>query len=135
MSYYINPVESDCCVYLSYEGKLSPEEVAATQCEVAELLQTMSWRRMVVDVTHVRSDRTPWELFDAARGIGRRPHYARVALVVRPEQVRSVQLIEKAARKDGLFLTYFIDADKAAAWVKQINFPRRTIGCTRSVTA
>lgn len=135
MSYYINPVEPDRCVYLSYEGKISPEEVAATHCEVDGLLQTRSWKKMVVDVTQVRSERTPWELFDAARSVGRRPHYARVALVVRPEQIRSVQLIEKAARKDGVFLTYFIDPDKAAAWVKQINFPRRTIGCTRSLTA
>jgi hypothetical protein len=127
MPHFINPDESDCCIFLSFEGELSPVEIAATHCEVDGLLQTKSWKRLIVDVTQVRSDRTPWELFDAARSMARRPRYARVGLVVRPEQVHSVRLIEKTARKDGVFLTYFVDPDKAVAWVKQVNFPGRRI--------
>jgi hypothetical protein len=42
-----------------------------------------------------------------------------VALVVRPEQERHARLVQEVARRGRVFLTYFLDAGKAALWVKQ----------------
>jgi hypothetical protein len=44
---------------------------------------------------------------------------ARVALLVRPEQIRHANLIEKVARKAGVFLSYFLDPGKAALWIQR----------------
>jgi hypothetical protein len=84
----------------------------------------------MVDVTRLQSVPTALQLFDFAKGFaGQIPSNTRVALVVRPEQVRQANLVEKITRKDGVFLTYFLDPDKAALWVKQTSAPsRRKLG-------
>lgn len=53
------------------------------------------------------------------------PRGSRVALVILPEQERPARFAEKAARSQGVFLTYFLDPDKAAQWLKQDTPKRR----------
>jgi hypothetical protein len=119
MSYFINPVEEEQCVFLTYEGEMPPIEALAVRYEVSGLLAANSWNRIVVDVTGLRSVPGALELFEFARGLSSDlPPGARAALVVRPDQVRHAKLVENIARRDGVFLTFFSDPDEATAWVK-----------------
>lgn len=120
MSYFINPVEAEQCVFLSYEGDLPPIELAAARYEANGVLGTNRWKRIVVDVTQLQSIPSAQELFEFARGLSSDvPRGTRVALVIRPEQARQARLVEKTARSEGVFLTYFLDPEKAGLWVKQ----------------
>ena len=126
MAFFINPVEAEQCVFLSYEGEMPPREFASARYEAQGLLKTRRWSRIVVDVTQLQSVPTPPQLFDFAKGLAvQAPRDARVALVIRPEQVRQANLVEKVARKDGVFLTYFLDPDRAVHWVKRTKDLRR----------
>ena len=116
MAYFINPVEAERCVFLSYEGEMPPCELAAARYEAQGLLKTRSWFRMVVDITQMQSVPTPPQLYDFAKGLAVQvPRDARVALVVRPEQVKRASLVEKVAREDGVFLPYFSQSGKGEA--------------------
>ena len=126
MSYFINPVGEDRCVFLSYEGEMPAVELSAARHETDAMLDQRQWHRLVVDITQLQTvPRTP-ELIDFAGGLSSTVSRARrVALVVRPEQERLARLLQKFARRGRLFLTYFLDPDKANLWVKQS--PRRQI--------
>lgn len=118
MSYFINPAEEERCVFLTYEGEITADEAAAARSEVNAVLVAKQWNRIVVDVTEWRSVPTALELFEAARKLS--SSFAvktRIALVVRPDQAKHARLIEKVARNDSVFLTYFLDPEKAMAWV------------------
>ena len=119
MSYFINSVEEDQCVVLSYEGEMPPLEASAARYEATGVLDQRRWKRMVVDVTQLRSIPTRVQLFDFARSLSSRASpRMRVALVVRPEQAPQAKLVEKVARNDRVFLTYFLDPEQATAWIK-----------------
>jgi hypothetical protein len=47
------------------------------------------------------------------------PPSTRIALVVRPDQLKDAKLVENVARIEGVLLTHFLDPDMAAFWVKQ----------------
>ena len=129
MAFSIRPIEEDQCVRLSYEGEMPPEEIAAARYEAQGLLKARCWSRIMVDLTELRSVPTAPQLFDFAKGFaGQMPPDARVALVVRPEQVRHANLIEKVARKDGVFLSYFVDPGKATLWMQRSQALRRRLG-------
>ena len=120
MSYFINPVREDRCVFLSYEGEMPAVELSASRYEADAVLEQHRWHRLVVDVTQLQSVPTALELLDYASGLSSNLSRARrVALVVRPEQERLARLVQKVARRGRVFLTYFLDPDKAALWVKQ----------------
>ena len=120
MSYFINPVEEDRCVFLSYEGRLPAAELSTARNAADGVLNERHWRRMVVDVTQLQSVPAWPELFDWAHGLSRDvAQPTRVALVIRPEQMRRAKSVEKIARNRRVFLTYFLDPEKATAWVKQ----------------
>ena len=55
MSYFINPVEEEQCVFLTYEGEMPPVEVVAVRYETTGLLAAKHWNRMVADFTELRS--------------------------------------------------------------------------------
>jgi hypothetical protein len=129
MAYFIKPIEEERCVSLSYEGELPPREIAAARYEAHGLLNARRWSRIMVDLTQLRSVPTSPQLFDFAKGFaGQIPPDARVALVVRPEQVRQANLVEKVARRDGMFLSYFVDPGKAALWMQRSQAVRRKLG-------
>ena len=120
MTCSIQPIEEERCVCLSYEGEISPREIAAARYEAQALLNARGWSRVVVDLTRLQSIPTSPHLFDFAKGFaGPLPPDARIALVVCPEQVRNAKVIEKVARKSGVFLSYFIDPRKAALWMQR----------------
>ena len=128
MAYLIKPIEEERCVSLSYEGEIPPREIAAARYEAQGLLNARGWSRMMLDLTQLRSVPTASQLFDFAKGFsGHVPPDARVALVVRPEQVRDANLVEKVARKDGVFLSYFVDPEKAALWMQRSQTFRRRL--------
>ena len=127
MAYFIQPIEEERCVSLSYEGEIPPREIAA-RCEAHGMLNARRWSRIMVDLTRLRSVPTSRQLFDFAKGFASQiPSDARVALVVRPEQVRDANLVEKVARKDGVFLSFFVDPGKAALWMQRSQPFRRKL--------
>ncbi len=120
MSYFVNPVEEDQCVFLSYEGEMPAPELAAARREANAALDQRHWNRMVVDVTQLRSVPTAMELFSLARELSREAsRWVRVALIVRPEQASRANLVQKIARNGRVFLTYFFDPERATGWVKR----------------
>ena len=109
MSYFINPVEEEKCVFLTH----------AARQEVGDLLAARQWNRMVVDITTLRSVPKAVELFALGGALAQgTPRNARIALVVRPDQARHARLVETVARNGGALLTFFTDAGKAEAWVR-----------------
>jgi hypothetical protein len=95
-------------------------ELSAARYEANAVLDQHRWHRLVVDVTQLQSVPTALELFDFAGGLSSSISRAkRVALVVRPEQERHARLVQEVARRGRVFLTYFLDPDKAVLWVKQ----------------
>lgn len=58
-------------------------------------------------------------LFHASGSSSNLSRARRVALEVRPEQECHAGLVQKVARRGRVFLTYFLDPDKAALSVKQ----------------
>ena len=91
------------------------------------VLVAKRWNRVLVDVTQWRSIPTALELFEFAKGLSSGLKLkVRVAFVVRPDQAKHARLIEKVARNDSVFLTYFHDVEKATFWV-QGSLPRHDL--------
>jgi len=108
-------------------------EAAAARLAVIDLSVSQRPERLVIDATAIEALPKPSRLFDFVKWFARSlPHKARVALVVRPDQIRHARLIERAARKAGAFLTYFIDRDKAQRWVQGPTFTRHYFSSTGS---
>ena len=119
MSYFINPIKEEECVFLTYEGDLSLIEIIAARYEANALLARKRWKRIVLDITELQSLLTAQELFEVAKGLSEDlPRNARIALVVRPEQEGHAKLIESAARNEGVVLGFFFDVEQATTWVK-----------------
>lgn len=120
MSYFINPVKEDQCVFVAYEGRMTLVEFMAARHEANELLSVKRWNRVVVNIVELRSAPMTLELIDLASDLSSDlPPSTRVALVVRPDQVKNAILVERVAQIEEVFLTFFLDPDKAALWVKQ----------------
>jgi len=114
-------------VFLTYLGKMPSIEAVAVRYEAGGLLAARHWHRIVVDVTRLPSIPTAMDLFKLANGLSADlPPGARVALVVRPEQASHAKIVESVARANGVHLTFFLDAEKAAAWVQGVRHHRRT---------
>jgi len=119
VSYFINLVEEERCLSLTFEGEMPSIETAAARQEVAELLAARRWNRIIVDITAMRSVPKAVELFDLGGALSRSmPRSPWIALVGRSDQVKHARLLETVARNGGAFLTFFIDAEKAEAWVR-----------------
>ena len=92
---------------------------------VWQLLASHRPTRLLIDGTAIESMPDPSRLFEVVKWFARSlPRAARVALVVRPDEVRHARLIERVARNAGAFLTYFTDRQKAERWVRGPVFPR-----------
>src|SRR5208337_3833052 len=126
MSYFINPFKEDQCVFVTYEGKMTLVEIMAARYEANELLSVKRWNRIVVNIAELRSTPTTLELIDLASDLSSDlPRSTRIALVVRPDQVKYAELAERVARIEGMLLTSFFDAEAATAWVKGSHFHQR----------
>jgi hypothetical protein len=132
MSYFLNPVEEKECVFLTCEGIIPDAKTEVVLAALRALLVWKQWHRIVVDLTAMRSSNPGDPLnigISLLRGVLRG---ARVALIVRPDQAMRARLLEKTARHDGVFLAFFLDADKAEAWV-QNDTPKRTHDLTTCI--
>lgn len=119
MSCFINPVMEDRCVYLNYEGTLSPIEIMAARYEASATLAKKRWNRIVVDISRLKSELTDRALFEMSSSISLElSRSVRVAVVTGPEQAVHTKFLRNVARNDGVFLTSFSNAEEAAAWVK-----------------
>jgi hypothetical protein len=120
MPYSINPVKADQCVFVTYEGKLTPVEIMAARYEASALLAKKRWKQIVVNIARLQSTPTTMELIHLASDLSSDlPPGTRIALVVRPDQVKDAKLVERVARIEGVFLTHFPEPDQAVLWVKQ----------------
>lgn len=120
MSHFINPVKEDKCVFLTYEGEMTLVELMAARREANELLSVKRWNRMVMNIAALRFTPMTLELIDLACDLSSDlPPNTRIALVVRSDQVKDAKLVERVAQIERVFLAYFLDADKAALWVKE----------------
>ncbi len=129
MPHFIHPHEDDQCVFLFCQRELPPVELFAARYEANGELDQRHWNRMLVDVTQLQSIPTAAQLINHAKAVASDvPRGARVALLVRPEQVRPARFVEKVARGLGVFLTYFLDLDKATDWVKRTTPIRQIFG-------
>ena len=126
MPYFINPVKADQCVFVTYEGKLTRVEIMAARYEANELLSMKGWNRIVVDFTELTSVPTALDLIDLASDLSSDlPRSTRIALVVRPDQVKDAKLVESIARIEGVFLTYFFEIEEATIWAKRMSINER----------
>jgi hypothetical protein len=129
MSYFINPVGEDRCLFLAHEGQMPATELLAARRETDAIMDQREWRRLVVDVTQLRSLPRTSEIISFASGLSSTVSRARrVALLVRPDQEHQARLFQKLARRGRVFLTYFLDPGKAIDWVKQTAPNRHTMG-------
>jgi hypothetical protein len=71
MSYIINPVEEDRCVFLSYEGE-TPVEFSTARSEANGVLDERHWNRLLVDVSRLPSAPEARELLIWPRDVGER---------------------------------------------------------------
>jgi hypothetical protein len=120
MSYLINLVKEDQCVLVTYAGEMTRVEIMAARYEATELLSMKRWHRMVVNIAELRFTAMTLEVIDLASDLSSDlPPGTRVALVVRPDQVKDAKLIENVAQIEGVLLASFLESDKAALWVKK----------------
>ena len=121
MSCVINPITEDQCVFVTYEGEMAAIEMMAARCEAIELVAKKRWNRMVVDITRLQCQLSKMELIDLASDLlSDLPTSARIALVIRQDQITAGKLIERVARIEGAFLSCFSDAEQATTFVKGI---------------
>ena len=119
-------IEEEGCVCLSFDGEVSPRELAVMSYEARGQIDARRFTRMMVNITRLRSSLTAPQLLDFTQILaGQVPRDARLALVVRPDQARQASFAENVARRSGVFMTYFLDPEKAARWVKQTQAPVR----------
>ena len=133
MSYFVNPVGDDRCVFLSYEGETPAVELSAARYEADAILDQRRWHRLVVDVTQLKSALQASELFDFASALSSSTTRSRrVAVVVRPDQEAHARIFQKIARRGRVFLSYFLDPEHATGWVKQSTPNRQILGGHRT---
>jgi hypothetical protein len=128
MPFRISPVEREECVLVAFEGDTPSEEIAAVRQEVETLLTARRWRHVLVDATAMHTVLNVIELFELGkRLLGNLPRDARVALVVRENQASHARFLEKSARGNGLFLTFFVEAQRAQAWIRRDSQERSSL--------
>jgi hypothetical protein len=116
MSYFIT--SADNCVFLTYEGNCSLDDMTTAWREIAGLLIATGWKRVLVDITTLQTSPDTEELFDWAKLFCRDfPQTGRIALVARWDQSRFAKLLEMLVRCAGTYLAVFVSEEQAEAWV------------------
>jgi hypothetical protein len=126
MSYRL--ISTDHCVFLTCEGISSLDEMTAAWREVRDELAERSLNRVLVVVTALRTSPTTAELFDLAKLFWRYfPQGGRIALVVRWDQSMLAKSLEMLVRTFGMWLTVFVNEERAEAWVLEGTQDEQTI--------
>lgn len=93
-------------------------ELTAAWREVQAVLVENEWKRVLVDVTTMKTSPQMEELFDLAKLFWRDfPQSGRMALVVRWDQTRFAKSLEMLVRTVGIYLTVFVSEEQAEAWI------------------
>ena len=118
MPYFIIPDEKQDCVFLTCEGDMSLVEIRTAWSEVRGLLATTQWRRVLLDITALRTRPDSEQLFDLGNLIRRDfPLSGRIALAVRWDQAGFGKLLEMSVRTLGVYLKMFVNQEQAEAWI------------------
>jgi hypothetical protein len=92
----------------------------STRFAANKYLVVKHWNRIIVDIRNLQLMPTTMEVIALASDLSSDlPRSARIALVVRPDQVKDAKLVERIARIEAVFLANFLNPDEAALWVKQ----------------
>jgi len=93
-------------------------EATAAWQEAHSWLATRRWRRVLVDVTALRTAPEMGQLFDLAKLVWRDfPEGGRMALVIRWDQSRFAKSLETLVRSVGMYLRVFVSGEQAEAWI------------------
>ncbi len=115
---------------MTYDAAAEVSETSMARRSVAELLLENRWKRVLVDVTAMKSVPKAAELFDLGSSLSQTlPRSARVALVARADQARHAKLLETVVRSHGALLTWFSDPQRARAWLSEdkVRFARHCL--------
>jgi hypothetical protein len=116
MAYFI--FTTDNCVSLTCEGDVTLNELTAAWREVQAVLAKNGKKRILVDVTTIKTSPQMEELFDLAKLLWREfPQGGRIALVVRWDQTWFAKSLEMLVRNVGVYLTVFVSEEQAEAWI------------------
>lgn len=117
----INPVTQDQCVFLTYEGELSPIEIMAARYEANAVLAKRHWSRIVLDIRRLKFQLDCRALLELTSGVSLiLPHKVQVALLAKPEQVGRANFSANLVRTDAVSLTIFSDAQQVWTWAQEI---------------
>lgn len=120
MSCVINPVKEDQCVFLMYEGNLSPIEIMAARYEANAVLTKRHWSRIVLDISRLRSQLNCQALLELTSGVSLvTPHKIQVALLANVEQIRYAKFSAELVHTDGVSLIIFFNVKQAMTWAKE----------------
>jgi hypothetical protein len=120
MPYVIEELKEEQCVAVTYDAAAEVSETSVARRSVADLLRVNQWKRVLIDVTAMKSVPKAAELFALGTSLSQTlPRSARVALVARADQVRHAKLLETVARSHGVLLTWFSDAQRARIWLSE----------------
>jgi hypothetical protein len=121
MSCVINPVTQDQCVFLTYEGEISPVEIMAARYEANAVLSKRHWSRIVLDIRRLKFPLNCRALLELTSGVSMvLPHKVQVALLAKPEQIHRANFSANLVRTGGVSLTNFSDAQQAWTWARGI---------------
>lgn len=116
MSYFI--FTTDNCVFLTCKGDVTLNELTAAWREVRAVLAENGKKRILVDVTTMKTSPHMEEIFDLAKLLWREfPQGGRIALVVRWDQTWFAKSLEMLVRSVGVYLTVFVSEEQAEAWI------------------
>ena len=116
MSYCI--ITNDNYVFLTCEGDVKLNELTAAWREVQAVLVENGWKRVLVDVTTMKTNPQMEELFDLAKLLWRDfPQGGRIALAVRWDQTWFAKSLEMLVRNVGVYLTVYVSKEQAEAWI------------------
>jgi hypothetical protein len=117
----INPVAHDQCVFLTYEGQISPIEIMAARYEANAVLSKRHWSRIVLDIRRLKFQLNCQALLELTSGGSLvLPHKVQVALLAKPEQIHRANFSAHLVRTEGVSLAIFSDVQQAWTWAKGI---------------
>jgi hypothetical protein len=118
MSYCVNPVKEDQCLFVTYQGNSPFDEMLSTRFAANKYLVMKHWNRIVVDIRNLQPLPTTMEVIGLASDLSSDlPRSTRIALLVSPEQAKYGKLVERVARIEGMNLHIFFEIENAKEWV------------------
>lgn len=117
MSHFIKVMEAEQCVFLTLAGQASQFDAAGGWREAGRLLKAREWNRAVIDTTGLTPMQTALALLDLTHNIlAYAPSHAHTAIIVRPEYLQCVRVLEIDGQENGVTIAAFVDPATAMDW-------------------